>query len=72
MGPVIAKVLEEGDQDELNGMKELTDILLHLIKKIWAFRCTNHQTTEDTPQQQRVMLESILDSALAQLELQSV
>ncbi|GIJ84962.1 hypothetical protein Asppvi_003817 [Aspergillus pseudoviridinutans] len=85
MGPLIAKVLEEGDrelrkeraarhraEEELHGMNELTDILLHLIEKIWAFRCTNHQTPEDTSQQQRATLESILDSALAQLELQSV
>ncbi|KAL6231700.1 hypothetical protein BDW75DRAFT_233407 [Aspergillus navahoensis] len=61
MGPLIAKVLE-GDcelckeraachraEDELNGMKELINILLH---------------------QQRATLESILDLALAQLELQ--
>jgi hypothetical protein len=85
MGPLVARILEEGDrelrkeraarhraEDELNGMKELTDILLHLIEKIWAFRCTNNQTPDDTSQQQRATLESILDSALAQLELQSV
>jgi hypothetical protein len=82
---VIAKVLDEGDrelrreraarhraEDELNGMKELTDILLHLIEKIWAIQCTNNQTPDDASQQQRATLESILDSALAQLELQSV
>ncbi|GFF62181.1 hypothetical protein IFM51744_10911 [Aspergillus udagawae] len=78
MGPLIAKGLEEERaarhraEDDLHGMEELTNILLHLIEKIWVFRCTKHQTTEDTSQQQRVTLESILDSALAQLELQSV
>ncbi|KAL4862108.1 hypothetical protein BDV12DRAFT_203356 [Aspergillus spectabilis] len=57
--------------DEHTATKGLVDILLSLIEKMWLLLCTYDQE-HGAAVRQRQIFESVLDAAIAQLDLQSL